>query len=351
MVKNGVLLYAAHPTGAIDADTYFAYAERDLDLARAPLSGGVLLRTLFLSSDPYLRVRMCAPEARSFVPPFRLGEPVDNFGVAQVLRSEDPHLAPGDYVVGYLDFAEYSVYPGKDPHEFKIPLTKVQVLPGIPLSVYLGTLGMPGTTAFQGLTYFCADKLKTAEVMFVSGGAGPVGTFVIEYAKLLAPHVKIVASAGTSEKLRIMQSVGADVVFNYKEQDAVKVLQEQRPLDIFWDNTGGPQLDAALQNFRDEGLIISCGAISQNNLDEKTAVKHIGEFSRRSLTMRGILVYKGESAAVAPRFYDEVVPLVLQGKITSREHRYQGLQQAGKALADVHRGANTGKAVIVVAEE
>jgi len=149
------------------------------------------------------------------------------------------------------------------------------------------------------------------------------------------------------------------------------VLREHGPLDLFWDNTGGPQLDAALQNFSDEGLIISCGAISQIKLDEKTAVKvlppslllacvcsshhaalqRIGEFSRRSITLRGFLAYRGASAVVVPRFYDEIVPLVLQGKITSREHRYNGLQEAGKALADVHLGVNIGKAVIVVAEE
>ncbi|EKM57160.1 uncharacterized protein PHACADRAFT_208298 [Phanerochaete carnosa HHB-10118-sp] len=351
MVKNGALIYVAHPEKNIDPAVHTRYVEGEIDLDKIPLNGGVLLKTLYLSSDPYIRYRMREPHLSSFVPPIQLGDPVDNLGVGRILRSEDSKFKPGDYVIGYLEFSEYSVYPGRINHSYKNSLTKIEKLPNIPLSVYVGTLGMPGTTAYQAFKYFATEKLKTAKVMFISGGAGPVGTFVTEYSKVVAPHLKIVASAGSAEKVKIMRAAGADVSFNYKEQDTTEVLQEHGPIDIYWDNVAGPTLDAALGNFNNNGLIIACGAISQASHDNKSVVHHFDEIFKRSLTVHGFIVNKGESAVAASKFREEVVPLVLQGKITSREHRYHGLPEAGKALADVHTGANSGKAVVVVADE
>ncbi|GJE93492.1 NADP-dependent oxidoreductase [Phanerochaete sordida] len=351
MVKNGSVIYVAHPEKTIDPSVHTHYVEDSIDLDNVPLNGGVLLKTMYLSSDPYMRYRMRDPSQPAFVPPIILNDPIDNFGVGQVVRSDDPKFKPGDYVYGYLEFSEYFVYPGKIHHEYKFPLTKIEKLPNVPLSVYVGTLGMPGTTAYQALKYFVTEKFKTAKTMFVSGGAGPVGTFVIEYSKAMAPHLKIIASAGSADKVKIMQDAGAEVAFNYKEQDTFKVLREHGPLDIYWDNVAGPTLDAALQNFRDGGLIIACGAISQASHDDSSVVRHFDEIFKRSLTVHGFVVATGESAAAAPHFFEDVVPLVRAGKIRSREHRYVGLREAGRALADVHTGANTGKAVIVVSEE
>ncbi|EKM57159.1 uncharacterized protein PHACADRAFT_208297 [Phanerochaete carnosa HHB-10118-sp] len=348
MVKNGALIYTAHPEKNIDPAMHTRYVEGEIDLDKVPLNGGVLLKTFYLSSDPYIRYRMREPHLASFVPTL---SGIDNFGVGQVLRSEDPKFEPGNYVTGYLEFSEYSVYPGKIIHGFKEPLAKIEKLPGIPLSIYIGTLGMPGTTAYQALKYFGAEKLKTAKTMFVSGAAGPVGTFVIEYSKVLAPHLKVIASAGSAVKVKIMKDVGADIAFNYKEQDTAKVLEDHGPIDIYWDNVAGPTLDAALRNFNNNGLIIACGAISQANHDDASVVRNFDQIFQRSLTVRGFITGQGESAAVVPKFYEEVVPLVLQNKITSREHKSHGLVEAGKALAEVHVGANAGKAVIVVADE
>lgn len=115
--------------------------------------------------------------------------------------------------------------------------------------------------------------------MFVSTGAGPVGTMVIEYAKAVAPHLKIIASAGSKDKVEFMRSIGVDVAFNYKEEDTTKILKEHGPIDMFvahnysihlrliafcsyWDNVAGPILDGALENMNMFGLIVACGAIS-----------------------------------------------------------------------------------------
>lgn len=321
MVRNRALLYVSEPAKGIVPTENFKLSDGDIDFDSVPLNGGVLLKTLYLASDPYIRYRMREPHIPAFCPPIQLGDPVDNSGVGLVLRSEDPEFQPGDFVAGYLEFAEYSVYPGRIVHDYKVPLSKVEKLPNAPLSIYIGTLGMPGTTAYQGIKYFASEKLKTAKTMFVSGGAGAVGTFVIEYVKVLAPHVKIIASAGSAQKVQILKDAGADVAFDYKHEDTRKVLETNGPIDIYWDNVAGPTLDAALDNFRDEGLIIACGAISQASHDDSSVVRHFDEIFKRSLTVRGFTVYHGESAVVVPKFYEEVVPLVVQGKITSREHQ------------------------------
>ncbi|GJE93491.1 NADP-dependent oxidoreductase [Phanerochaete sordida] len=351
MVKNTALIYVSHPTGRIEPDVHFRYVDGEINLENVPLNGSVLLKALYLSSEPLIRYRMREAHVPLFCPPIELGDPVDNFGIGKVVRSEDPNFSAGDYVYGYLEFSEYSVYPGRIAHAYKGPLTKVNKLPNVPLSIYLGALGMPGTTAFQGIKGLAAEKLETAKTMFVSGAAGPVGTFVIEYAKVLAPHIKVIASAGNTEKIRILKDVGTDVAFNYKEQDTAAILKEHGLIDIYWDHVAGSTLDAALKNFADGGLIISCGAISQASGDDSNTVHHFDEIFKRSLTVKGILCYRGESASVVPEFFNEAVPLVISGKVSSHEHRYFGLEAAAKSLAGVHLGDNVGKAVIVVAEE
>lgn len=350
IVRNGSVIYAAHPEGHIEPDVHLKYIEGDIDLDNVSLDGGVLLKAIAISSDPYLRYRMRNPNVSDFVPPFELGKPIENSGVAVVLRSEDSKFKPGDKVYGMLEFSEYGVYPGTRPLARARPLRKVEPIPGNPLSIYTGTLGTAGMTSYHGLKGFASEKVKTSKAMFVSGGAGPVGTFVIEYAKVMAPHLKIIASAGSAAKVKIMQDCGADVAFNYKETDTLGVLKEHGPIDIYWDNVAGPTLDAALLNLNDEGLIIACGAISQAAHSDGSVVKHFEEIFQRSITVKGFLVARGEAAHVLKDFFDDTVPLVQQGKITSREHRYDGLRAAAQALRDVHTGANTGKAVVIVDE-
>lgn len=357
-VKNGAVYYVKQPEDHIVPGEHLKYVEEEIDLDNVPLNGGVLLQTLYLSADPYLIYRMRDPSIDMFCPPMLIGDVVDNAGVGRVIRSDDPKFKAGDLVYAYLEFREYHVYPGSISHFYKFPLAKIEPLPNLPLSIYVGTLGMPGTTAYQGLKGFALDALRSKEVdgktvhptMFVSGGAGPVGTFVIEYAKHLNPHVKIIASAGSAAKVDIMRSVGADVAFNYKEEDPADVLRREGPLDIYWDNVAGPTLDAALLNFKRNGLIIACGAISQASSGD-AVVRHFEEIFQRNLTVKGFIVYTGEAAHLCAGFHDEVIPLALQGKITSREHRYRGLKEGARALADLHHGHNTGKAVIVVHEE
>ncbi|THH00054.1 hypothetical protein EW026_g2421 [Hermanssonia centrifuga] len=348
-VKNGTVVYAEHPTDHIISGVTTKYIEEDIDLDNVPLNGGVLINTLALSSDPYMRYRMRDPSISMFCPVIPLGQPIDNFGIGTIIRSEDPAYKPGDFVEGYINFQEYSIWPGPPEQQHGLRyLNKLDRAPGLPATIYTGTLGLAGKSAFSAYDVFAKEN----KVLFVSGAAGPVGTFVVEYARICNPKLKIIGSAGSAEKVEIMKKIGCDVTINYKEQDTAEILKEHGPIDIYWDNTSGPTLDAALKNMSHFGLIIACGAISAaSNNGEGSIIKNLEEIFQRSITVRGFLYRRGESAKVLPEFYDKITKLVLEGKITSREHRFNGLREAGEALESVHSGKNTGKAVIVVKDE
>jgi len=354
VVKNGTVYYVKQPTDNIVPGETVKYVEEEIDLDNVPLNGGVLLKAIAVSSDPYMRYRMREPESNRnvFCPPLLLNKPVDNFGVATVIRSEDPNFKPGDFVDGFINFQEYSIWP--PPPEQKHFLRYIQKIDrpaSIPPSVYTGTLGLAGKTGFTAFDVFAKEKAKESKTIFVSGAAGAVGTFVCQYAKIINPKIKVIGSAGSPEKIKILKDIGVDVAINYKTEDTEKVLREHGPIDIYWDNVAGSTLDAALVNMNSQGLIIACGAISAaSNNGEGSIVRHFEEVFERSLTVRGFTVGTGPSAAALPKFYEAVTPLVVEGKITSREHRFS-LKETGEALASVHLGKNVGKAVIVVSDD
>ncbi|KII92704.1 hypothetical protein PLICRDRAFT_481693 [Plicaturopsis crispa FD-325 SS-3] len=344
-VQNRRLIYNSHPTGNIIAGETTKLVSDTIDLDTVPLNGGFLLKTLALSSDPYLRARMREPEIQGYSPAFPLHQPLTNFGIGKVLRSEDENYKPGDYLYGYPTFEEYIVTNAKGS---ATGWTKLQKHKKAPWSVYLGALGMPGQTAYFGWKKFIEEKAKTSKALFISGGAGPVGTFVIEYAKIRAPHLKVIASAGSAEKVEIMKAAGADVAFNYKTENTREVLKKEGPIDIYWDNVAGPTLDDAIVNMAKHGLVIACGSISGYN-GEPAPVKEFGQVFGREITIHGLLW--ASHIDLLGDFYAEIPPLFEQGKITTKEHRFQGIEKAEEALQSVQTGANTGKAVIMVADD
>ncbi|KAF7979959.1 hypothetical protein HWV62_40406 [Athelia sp. TMB] len=200
------------------------------------------------------------------------------------------------------------------------------------------------------------------------------GSFLIQFLKLRHPKLKIIASAGTAQKLEVMRSLGADVVVDYKKENVRATLAQHGPIDIYWDNAAGPILDDALANMAEYGVIVvsiytfqqqisttkthvltelqACGAISSYNVEEKNRppVKNFIEVFQKSLTVKG---YRGPDFVqqYMADFIAEIPPLVFAGKIRLREHRYDGLKHAGQALADVHTGANFGKSLIVVSDD
>ncbi|KAI0826371.1 hypothetical protein BC629DRAFT_1434809 [Irpex lacteus] len=323
-----------------------------IDLEKEPVNGGVLLKTIALSSDPYMRYRFREADEPMFCPPILLDDPVDNFGVGKVVRSEDPNFKSGDLVWGYFSASPCAFslrrilgLPTKAPTRIDCPLRKIDPIPGLPLSVYLGPLGLIGSTVYGAWKAFLEEKVKESKALFVTSGAGGVGTFLIEYAKVAAPHLKIIASAGSDEKVEGLRKRGV-VAFNYKTQDANEVLKKEGPIDIYWDNVGGPQLDAACST--------STTSVLSSHADASPLRRHFNfeQVFKRSITIHGFIAFSGAVAPPMATFAQDIGPLVATGKISGQwEHRFSGLKESVKALNAVHTGENKGKAVIVVMRE
>ncbi|KAK7040313.1 hypothetical protein VNI00_009781 [Paramarasmius palmivorus] len=205
---------------------------------------------------------------------------------------------------------------------------------------------MPGMTAYCGWKEY--SQAKKGETAFISGAAGAVGAIVIQLAKL--DGMKVIASAGTDEKVRECVEMGADIAFNYKTTDTEKILEKEGPLDVYWDNVGGAVLDAALLASAKHARIIACGMISTYNNKEGTNLKNLWTIFGRSLHIHGFLF-----SDIAPKYekeFFEVIPKKLvSGELKHREDVTKGLENAGEALLDVLLGKNFGKKVVVVAED
>ena len=245
---------ARRPVGMVQRSD-FEYVEAPV---AEPGDGEVLVKILYISLDPAMRGWMNA--GKSYVPPVGIGEVMRAGAVGRVLASKDPSVAVGDHVVGILGVQEYAVAKAKQ-------LTRVD--PRLaPLPVYLGTLGMPGMTAYFGL--LDVGRARAGDTVVVSGAAGAVGQVVGQIAKIKGCHV--VGIAGGSDKCAYLRSIGFDAAIDYKHEDVKAALKQHCPkgVDVYFDNVGGEILDAVLTQLALHARIVICGAISQYN---ETSIK------------------------------------------------------------------------------
>ncbi|KAJ7714525.1 NAD-P-binding protein [Mycena maculata] len=323
------------PTGTIDVETH-------------PLNGGFLVKTLVVSVDPGMRVRMRNPEEPSYVPAFKLGETITGFGIGIVVRSENSDVAPGKHIYGMgFQYQEYFVLPGMAGFAF------LEKDPLLSWTVYTGAAGLPGKTAYMGWKKHA--HAKRGETVFVTAGAGPVGFAQIPaplqdgYPTGQARGLKVVASAGSDEKVQVMHEVGADVAFNYKTNNTREVLAREGPIDIYWDNVGGDVLDAAIENAAIHGRVLLCGMVSGYNTGQQ-GIQNLFQAISKTLTISGVTSFRLFPEYEA-EFYATVPPALARGELKYKEHVAYGLEKAGDLVLAVQTGANTlkGKAVIVVA--
>ncbi|KAJ7094726.1 alcohol dehydrogenase [Mycena belliarum] len=339
-VTNARVMFAARPEDyPIPGKTTVYDTSETIDLENAPLNGGILVKVLVVSVDPYMRGRMRGPEHKSYIPAFQLGQPMNGGGIGVVLRSEIAEVAVGSHVRGFLSYQQYVVAPSM------AGLEVIEKDPKLNWSVYLGAAGMPGRTAFMGWREYA--RAKKGEVAFISTGAGPVGSMVIQIAK--EDGLKVIASAGTDEKVKFMKEIGADVAFNYKTTSVREVLEKEGPVDIYWDNVGGETLDAAMEFANMHARFIECGQISGYNTGPKP-MKNPTHMVFKCLSFHGFLVGFLEPKYKAA-FTAEVVPKVASGEYKYTEDLTRGLDKLGHALLALLEGTNTGKGVVVVADE
>ncbi|KAG9075490.1 hypothetical protein FRC06_010065, partial [Ceratobasidium sp. 370] len=225
--KNGRLIFNSIPKDYPVPGETTVYVTEEIDLDNVPLNGGVLVKTLYVSADPYIRGRMRDPKIKSYSIAYTLGEPVSGYGLGRVLRSERADVKAGDNIWSdETPFQHYSVLSATHP------LMVIKEEPNVPLSAHLSVLGMPGKTAYYGLEVI--GKPKAGETIYVSTGAGPVGSTVSQLAK--AAGLKVIGSAGSDDKVEYLKSIGVDVAFNYKKTKISDVLAKEGPIDIYWDN-------------------------------------------------------------------------------------------------------------------
>ncbi|KAJ7663249.1 NAD-P-binding protein [Mycena polygramma] len=335
---NARVLFNSVPTDyPIPGETTVYDTSQTIHLETHPLNGGFLVKTLVLSVDPYFRGLMDG--GKSYVPGFALGEPLHGFGVGVVVRSEHNEVKPGKYVygMGFLH-QEYFVLPNMEGFVF------LEKHPQLPWTVYVGAAGMTGKTAYAGWKEF--SRAKKGETAFVTTGAGAVGAMVIQLAK--RDGLKVIASAGSDDKVEFMRSLGADIAYNYKTTDTREVLAREGPIDVYWDNVGGSFLDAALEYAAVYGRFLECGMMTGYN-SEQRVIKNLNQTYTKSLTISGVAVFR--LTKYEEEFYATVPAQLASGELKYSEDVSYGLEKVGDVLLAVQKGENTGKAVVVVAQE
>ena len=296
----------------------------------------VLVRNLYMSVDPYMRGRM--NEGKSYVPPFELGKALGGGAVGEVIESRAQEFKPGDAVTSSRGWREYFIASPKELHPVSRDLQ--------PLSVYLGTLGMTGMTAWVGLGLV---EVKAGDVVFISGAAGAVGNVAGQLAKLRG--CQVIGSAGSAEKVKfLLEECGFDKAFNYKAGPTLAQLQTAAPdgIDVYFDNVGGETLEAALSALRVHGRIIACGGISGYNAEKpRPGPSNLFNMITKRLTMKGLIV--GDWLDRQAEFEKEVGGYFKAGKLKHKETVVKGIDQAVDAFIGLFQGQNVGKMVVQLA--
>ncbi|KAI4369196.1 hypothetical protein MLD38_017670 [Melastoma candidum] len=308
--------------------------------------GAVLVRNLYLSVDPYMRLRMQRPRPNPYYPTtFTPGSIMSGTGVCRVLDSTHPAFDKGDLVRGMTTWEEYSV--------IRTPATeglfKINETSDIPLSYYIGILGATGLTAYVGFYDICSPK--KGEYVFVSAASGAVGQIVGQFAKLMGCYV--VGSAGSQEKVDLLEEkLGFDEAFNYKDEpDLNEALKRYFPegIDIYFDNVGGEMLDAVLLNMRNFGRISLCGMISQYNRDNHEGLVNLRCVTRKRIRMQGFFI--PDYYHLYPAYLEFAIPLIKEGKIVYMEDIVDGIEKCPAALVGLFSGRNIWKQVVRLVPE
>jgi hypothetical protein len=305
----------------------------------SPAAGEVLIRSIYLSLDPYMRGRMS--DADSYARPVAIGEVMTGGAVGFVVESEDPKFRAGDAVEGMLGWQEYAVAQGRTLRKIDPSLA--------PISTALGVLGMPALTAFFGLLDICDPQ--RGETVVVSGAAGAVGMLVGQIAKIKG--CRVVGVAGSDAKISwLLDELGFDAAFNYKTAaDCYGKLKELCPdgIDVYFDNVGGAITDAVVRLINARARISVCGQISQYNLEKpEVGPRWLGQLIVKQAKAQGFLV-----SGYAERFPEGLTQLALwlkQGKLKYREEVAQGIEAAPQAFIGMLQGKNQGKQLVQLSE-
>lgn len=306
-----------------------------------PADGQVLLRTVFLSLDPYMRGRMS--DAPSYAAPVEVGGVMVGGTVCRVVTSKHPAYKEGDWVLSFNGWQDYAVSDGSD-------LTPLGVTPTHP-SYALGIFGMPGFTAYMGLLDI--GRPKAGETLVVAAATGPVGATVGQIGKIKGCHV--VGVAGGAEKCRhAVEVLGFDACLDHRAPDFAEQLAKACPagIDIYFENVGGKVFDAVLPLLNTKARVPVCGIVAHYNDTALPAgpdrlPSFMGSILRKRITVQGFIIFD-DYAHRYDEFFSEMSSWFAAGRVKYREELVSGLDAAPNAFIGLLEGRNFGKLVVRV---
>jgi NADPH-dependent curcumin reductase CurA len=337
--RNRQILLASRPRGEPTPDN-FKLVESE---APEPGPGQVLLRTIYLSLDPYMRGRMNA--GPSYARPVEVGEVMEGRSVCEVVRSNLPDYGPGDLVVAGTGWQEFALSDGKGVQKIDPSLR--------PISYALGVLGMPGLTAYTGLLEI--GRPRPGETLVVAAASGAVGSVVGQIARIKG--CRVVGIAGGERKCRyVREELGFDACLDHRQPDLAERLKAACPagIDVYFENVGGAVFEAVLPLLNNFARVPVCGLIAHYNATDLPAgpnrvpqLMH-GILVKR-LTLRGFIVW--DFASRLPDFLADMSGWLREGRVKYREDVTDGLENAPRELIGLLEGENFGKKLIRVGPE
>ncbi|ARK23722.1 NADP-dependent oxidoreductase [Sporosarcina sp. P37] len=324
---------ASRPVGLPTMET-FDFVEKPIPVIE---ENEVLVRTLYVSVDPYMRGRMM--DAKSYIPPFKLHEAITGGVVGEITESNSEAFQAGDLVVGNLNWAEYTAASEKDVRKIDPNIA--------PITAHLGILGMTGLTAYFGLLDI--GRPQKGETVVVSGAAGAVGSAVGQIAKMKGASV--IGIAGSQEKIDYLKNeLGFDEAVNYKldsfEDDLKKAAADG--VDVYFDNVGGEVTDAVFTLLNKHARIALCGAISSYNKVKDSGPRLQSQMIKTSALMKGFTV--GDYSADFAKGAADLGKWLAEEKLTYEETIVEGFENIPEAFLGLFEGKNLGKLLVKVAD-
>ncbi len=330
VVRRSVVL-RRRPRGEPEASDF----EIQDDTIPTPGPGEVVTRTIWLSIDPYMRGRL--REEQTYAVAIQIGEVMTGETVGEVIASGHPGFAVGDIAVGGRGWQTHCISKGDN-------LVKLE-RHAAPLSAYLGVLGMPGATAYAGITEIC--KPKAGETVVVSAASGAVGSVAGQLAKRAG--ARVVGIAGGPDKcLWVQDSLGFDACVDHRSHDLRTELRAECPdgIDAYFENVGGEVQAAVFEQLNPFARVAMCGMVSQYNEHEFPAGPNLGFVVGKRVTIQGFIVSDRPERLIEWRML--AAPLVADGGLVYREDVHDGLDHAPDALVAVLTGRNFGKMLVRV---
>jgi hypothetical protein len=331
MTTNKQVVLNSRPEGWVK-ESDFRIVETPVPV---PGDGQILLKANYLSLDPYMRGRM--NETRSYAPSVKIGGVMTGETIAEVIESKSSKFKTGDTVAAYSGWQQYALSDGTG-----VRLVDPKV---VPVSAYLGAVGMPGVTAWYGLLKI--GEPKTDETVVVSAASGAVGSVVGQIAKIQG--CRVVGVAGGRQKCDyVLQELGFDACIDHRADNIAEALAEATPkgIDVYFENVGGPLLDAVLARCNSFARIPICGMIADYNATERYGVKNLIAAVGNRIKLQGFII--SDHPQIWPEALAQLAQWVREGKLKYRETITQGLENAPKAFIGLFKGENFGKQIVKI---